>query len=111
MEALDQPCAHRFEYPAQSLAGGVRARWEGPMNLRAMTCALPSSRRSALQAMIRADKRTLALLANYCVRADGRRTRAQIIADTSFALRRPIDPSQSGWLFDTLLEAGWIGIN
>jgi hypothetical protein len=87
---------------------GVEARWSGPINLRAMMASLTAARRAVLWDMIRADKRTLALLANFAVRADGRKTRDEIVAETSFAMRRPIDEQIAMLLFSALFESGWL---
>jgi hypothetical protein len=86
----------------------LTAVWPGPLNLRAMTEALPSHRRTRLLHAIRADKYNLALLFNLAIRSDGRRTRAAVVQSVSNAMRRPVDPAQAEELINCLLESGWI---
>lgn len=89
-------------------ANGMLACWSGPLNLRAMMAALPHAQRAALAERVRADKSTLALLANFAVRADGSASCDSIAAQTSFALQRWVDPALARELFAALIDSGWI---
>lgn len=84
------------------------ARWEGPLNLRAMLAQLPNAQRASLEQKIRADKQVLALLSNMAIRADGRRTAQHIVDHASFALGRPLRPALAHELFRALTDSGWI---
>ncbi len=86
----------------------VRARWDGPLNLRAMLAELPVPSRTVLTGLIAEDKQHLSVLFNLAIRADGRRSRRMAIAETSFALRRPLDDAVVNRLFDALVESGWV---
>lgn len=87
---------------------GVERRWSGPLNLRAMLGELPPATRSRLTGMIARDKRHLSVLFTLAIRADGTRSREQLLAETSFALRRPLPAGDTEALFDALLESGWL---
>jgi hypothetical protein len=94
-----------------ALVGGgrpVRRAWDGPLNLRAMLGTLPPASRARLGGMIAEDKHHLSVLFNLAIRADGRRDRASVITDASYALRRPLPPDTTAVLFDALLESGWV---
>ncbi|WP_433498640.1 M28 family peptidase [Sphaerimonospora sp. CA-214678] len=82
--------------------------WPGPLNLREMMGNLPPRTREGLADLIAADKHCLSMLFHFAIRADGRRTRWEIIDDTSLALEREIEPAISEQLFHGLLESGWI---
>uniref|UniRef100_UPI002A830F86 hypothetical protein n=1 Tax=Streptomyces sp. CRN 30 TaxID=3075613 RepID=UPI002A830F86 len=86
----------------------VRRGWEGPLNLRAMLGELAPDTRSVLGGMIAEDKQHLSVLFNLAIRADGVRDRERIVAETSFGLRRPLDPATTDRLFDALLQTGWL---
>ncbi|WP_328315968.1 M28 family peptidase [Streptomyces sp. NBC_00388] len=86
----------------------VERRWDGPLNLRAMLGELPPATRARLASMIAADKHQLSVLFNLAIRADGRRDRRAVCADTSYALRRPLEAAGTERLFDALLESGWL---
>ncbi|MEU1513132.1 M28 family peptidase [Streptomyces sp. NPDC005811] len=86
----------------------VHRRWDGPLNLRAMLGELPPPTRTLLASMIAEDKHHLSVLFNLAIRAGGRHDRARLVADTSYALRRPLDPHTTTRLFDALLESGWL---
>jgi hypothetical protein len=90
--------------PARTLAGC----WSGPLNLRALLADLPAPTHSAVGALLAADQRWHAVLFNLALRADGTRTRAEIVAETSFSLGRPIDPEIAERLVDALLESRWV---
>lgn len=86
----------------------VTAEWSGPINIRAMMADLSSGTRAEVADLVAVDKIRLALLFQFAIRADGRRTRADIVHDTSLALDREIDSMVSERLFDALLESGWL---
>ncbi|KUL39709.1 hypothetical protein ADL12_14705 [Streptomyces regalis] len=86
----------------------VHRRWPGPLNLRAMLGELPPATRTVLTGMIAEDKHHLSVLFNLAIRANGRRDRDRIITETSYGLRRPLDPDTTARLFDALLESGWL---
>jgi Peptidase family M28 len=103
--------------PRESLLGrpaagpdpvAIRGRWAGPINVRAMIADLPTASRSAVSRLIKANKDNYALLLNFAIRADGRRSRDDIIRETSYALRCPPDDTTARLLFDALLESGWV---
>ncbi|GAA2422348.1 M28 family peptidase [Streptomyces glaucus] len=97
--------------PGTGRPGGgrpVHRNWEGPLNLRAMLGALPPATRDRLGGMIAEDKHHLSVLFNLAIRADGRRDRAAVVADTSYGLRRPLRSGTTALLFDALLESGWL---
>jgi hypothetical protein len=95
--------------PARSDGGsGLRAGWEGPLNVRPVFARLSPGTRREVARLLREDKQHHALLANFAIRADGRRSRAEIVEETSFALRRPLPAAVADPLFDALLEAGWV---
>jgi Peptidase family M28 len=74
--------------PRERSAGArlVAGHWSGPFNARAMM----------------AD-----LLLNFAIRADGSRTAAEIVRESSYALARPIAPDTARPLLDALTESGW----
>jgi hypothetical protein len=86
----------------------VGGRWQGPLNLRGLLADLPDATRSAVAALIDDDRQNHSLLLNLALRADGSRTRAELIEETSFALRRPIDQEIAQRLFGALLESRWV---
>ncbi|MFE5867730.1 M28 family peptidase [Streptomyces roseifaciens] len=86
----------------------VHRSWQGPLNLRAMLGELPPATRAVLGGLIAEDKHHLSVLFNLAIRADGVRDRERIITDTSYGLRRPLDPAITARLFDALLESGWM---
>ncbi|MYX97483.1 hypothetical protein GT045_22370, partial [Streptomyces sp. SID486] len=86
----------------------VHRRWHGPLNLRAMLGELPPGTRSVLGGMIAEDKHHLSVLFNLAIRADGARDRERIVTETSYGLRRPLDPATTTRLFDALVESGWL---
>ncbi|QMU71837.1 M28 family peptidase [Streptacidiphilus sp. P02-A3a] len=95
--------------PSPSANGPAIARdWSGPLNLRAMMADLSPGTRGGLAELIAADKHCLSMLFHFAVRANGRRTRHEIVDDASLALEREIEPAVSGRLFDALLESGWV---
>lgn len=102
------PCGLEDGADMQPGEAGFAGRWEGPLNIRAMLGDLPAAARAAVSALIRADKGNYALLFNFAIRADGRRTRADIIKETSFALRRPVDGATADRLFDALTQSCWV---
>jgi hypothetical protein len=83
--------------------------WEGPLNVRAMTADMPAARRSAVEALVARDKLVLSLLFNFGIRIDGRRTREEIVAHTSYSLRTPLDHTIARQLLDAMVESGWAG--
>ncbi|MDQ3935651.1 MAG: hypothetical protein M3340_13580, partial [Actinomycetota bacterium] len=83
--------------------GALAARWEGPLNLRALLGDLPPATRA-----IAADPGNHAVLLNLALRTDGGATREEIAAATSYALRRPVDPGLAARLLDALVESGWV---
>ncbi|MFH8337114.1 M28 family peptidase [Streptomyces sp. AM6-12] len=95
--------------PGPAAAGPpVRRNWPGPLNLRAMLGQLPVTTRTVLGGMIADDKHHLSVLFNLAIRADGARDRERIVTETSYGLRRPLDPATTDRLFDALLESGWL---
>lgn len=82
--------------------------WLGPLNVRAMLADLPAGSRAAVANLIRADKNNYSLLLNFGIRANGRRSRNDIIEETSFALQRPVDELTANLLFGALIESGWV---
>jgi hypothetical protein len=86
----------------------VRGCWSGPLNLRAMIDGMPASGRAELSALIAADERNRAVLSNFAIRADGTRDREGIVADTSYALKRPIEAGIAARLLEALFESGWV---
>lgn len=86
----------------------VHRRWQGPLNLRAMLGELPPATRTMLGGMIARDKHHLSVLFNLAVRANGTWDRERITTETSYGLRRPLDPATTTRLFDALLESGWL---
>jgi hypothetical protein len=86
----------------------VKGHWSGPLNVRAMLADLPGESRSAVFDLIRADKFNYSLLLNFALRADGRRSQSDVIDDTSFAFRRPLDERVAKRLFGALIESGWV---
>ncbi|WDZ85849.1 DUF4910 domain-containing protein [Micromonospora cathayae] len=86
----------------------LRRRWTGPLNLRAAQAALPAPTRALLAGLVARDKHTLSTLFNLAIRADGTRDAGQLVEDTSYGLRRPIDPTTGHRLVDVLCEAGWL---
>lgn len=95
--------------PSPEADGPAIARnWSGPLNLREMMGDLPPRTREELADLIAADKHCLSMLFHFAIRADGRRTRDEIIDDASLALEREIEPVVSGRLFQGLLESGWV---
>jgi hypothetical protein len=87
---------------------GVLPRWPGPINVRALLADLSPATRAEVTALIAADKRDYGVLLDLAIRADGARPRHEIVEETSFALRRPLDPRVATTLFDALLESGWV---
>jgi hypothetical protein len=98
--------ARWFEGVAQGPA--ALGCWSGPFNARAMMADLPRESRLRAADLVRADKRNLALLLNFAIRADGRISQNEVIAQTSFALQRPIDNAIARVLFSALIESGWV---
>ncbi len=97
--------------PGASASGGVpvlRRHWSGPFNVRAMTADLPAATRTAVTDLVAADKRTLSLLFNFGIRADGSRSRDDVISETSYAMRRPLTRDVADGLLDALIESGWV---
>ena len=86
----------------------LRGRWAGPINLRALISDLGPAARVEVAALVAADPDNRSMLTNFAIRADGRRDREDILAETSYTLRRPIDPRVAAVLFDALLESGWV---
>ena len=86
----------------------LRGRWAGPINLRALIGDLGPAARAEVAALVAADPDNRSMLTNFAIRADGRRDREDIVAETSYTLRRPIDPRVAAVLFDALLESGWV---
>lgn len=86
----------------------VMGQWSGPFNTRAMLADLPKETHSAMTDLIRSNKRYLSLLLNFAVRANGQRTRSEVISETSMALREPLDERTAAFLFNALIESGWV---
>ncbi|MEU3608327.1 M28 family peptidase [Streptomyces sp. NPDC035033] len=106
--AAGEPRPSGARTPLRPEGPAVAAHWPGPLNLREMMGGLPPGTRAELADLIAADKHCLSMLFHFAIRADGRRTRGEIVDDTSLALEREIDPAVSGRLFDALLESGWV---
>lgn len=87
---------------------GVRRHWDGPLNVRAMRAELSPTTQQRVTELIDQDKDNLSVLLNFGIRVDGRRDREQIIAETSYAMRKPLDRTTAGELFDAFEESGWI---
>lgn len=86
-------------------SGAVMARFEGPVNVRGLIASLGSDAREEVYRMIRADKRTLALLLNFSVRCDGTRSPEQLIRETHFALGIPPDAARADFLLNQLIAS------
>jgi hypothetical protein len=86
----------------------VAAAWRGPFNARAMMEDVSSNTRAALHGLVRESKMTLALLLNFALRSNGSKRKLEVIDETSFALRRPLEAKRASFLFDSLLESGWV---
>jgi hypothetical protein len=108
----DGPAVTVPQEPGDQLTDGggprVTGCWDGPLNVRALIGDMPPDARSAVGGLIAADVGNRALLTNLAIRADGRRDRAGIVADASYALLRPIDAPVAETLFDAMLESGWV---
>jgi len=105
---LDGASSARVDTRAR--AGGsprLLGRWRGPFNARAMMAELPRTSRAALMGLIDLDRRKHALLLNFAIRADGSRTTAEIVRDTSYAMGSPIADDLARTLLDALRESGW----
>ena len=96
------------EGAARAAGPRVRSRFQGPFNVRAMLEDANDTTRRSVRQLLANDKRNGALLVNFAIRADGRRTAREIVDETSFALRRPIDEGISRPLFDALIESAWV---
>jgi hypothetical protein len=94
--------------PPAGPAPTLSSCWSGPINLRAMLADLPAAQRSVIADLLRTDRRHHALLLNFAIRVDGRRTRQQIVDETSFALRRPISDATAEALLGALIDSGWV---
>lgn len=105
-ESGTAPPPHRSAPPSDGPP--VTAAWSGPVNIRAMMADLSGRTCDEVADLVAADKVRLALLLQFAIRADGRRTRADIVRDTSLALDREIDPAVARRLFDALLESRWL---
>jgi hypothetical protein len=86
----------------------LRRRWDGPLNLRSMLGELSAPTRVRINTLISSDKLCLSVLFNLAIRADASRDADQIITETSFALRRPLDPAVTLELLAALTESGYI---
>jgi hypothetical protein len=84
------------------------AAWGGPLNLRAMLGALSPATRARLTTLVAEDKNWLSVLFNLAIRADGRRTREQIIEETGHGLRRSLPQPVAEELLDALVASGWL---
>lgn len=84
----------------------VERTWAGPFNTRAMLADVSRSMHSRIAEAIARDKANLALLFNFAIRVDGRKSRRQIVEETSFDVRRPIDEGLADLLFGALVESG-----
>jgi hypothetical protein len=83
-------------------------RWNGPINLRTLIEDLREPQRATLLELLQADKANHALLRNFAIRVDGRRSDQQIRDETSFAMRRPIGHDTAAILLTSLAESGWV---
>ncbi len=86
------------------------ATWRGPFNARAMMADLPRSRRVRLANLIATDRSNHALLLNFAIRVDGKRTAAAIVSESSYALGKPIAKEIARPLLDALTESGWVSL-
>lgn len=86
----------------------MKGRWSGPLNIRALMADLPNDRRFEASDLIKADKFNYSLLLNFAIRANGRRSRREVINETSFACQRPLDSRIAERLCAILIESGWV---
>jgi len=86
----------------------LKARWQGPFNTRAMIEDMSPSTAHLVSDLVAEDKRTLSLLLNFAIRINGRRSRQQVIKETSFGLGRPIAHDKAQRLMDAMVECSWV---
>jgi hypothetical protein len=82
--------------------------WNGPINLRALIEDLREPQRATLLELLQADRGNHALLRNFAIRVDGRRSDQQIRDETSFAMRRPIGDDTAATLLTSLAQSSWV---
>jgi len=93
---------------ASPTLGMIKGRWCGPFNTREMVADMPSTEKQKIEESVRRDKRTLSLLFHFAIKADGTRSRDQIVRETSFEVGRPIEDGLGMQLLDAMLASGWI---
>jgi hypothetical protein len=95
----DTPYGDQIDEPS------ILRNWSGPINIRSILTQISSSTSSAVSNLIKSDKKNYAILLNYAIRIDGKKTQSDIMSEVSFALRKPIDDKVARQLFDALLES------
>jgi len=83
-------------------------RWPGPLNIRALLASLEPDSRHAVAELIRLDKRNYALLLYLAMHTVGGLGRDEVIRQTSFAWRAPLDAAVAHQLWAALLESEWV---
>jgi hypothetical protein len=103
--SFDDPDVHGVRSQPGSV---VKALWEGPFNTRAMIDDLPATNGSLLRDLVSRDKQVLSLLLNFAIRINGRRSRREILSETSFSLGHPISGDKAHYLFDAMIQSHWV---
>jgi hypothetical protein len=68
---------------------------------------LPPAARSAAAHLLASDRRGHAFLVNLAIRADGRASAAEAVAQASDALPEPVGSELAERVLGVLLESGW----
>jgi hypothetical protein len=108
--AAGDASVERSLYPPRLATNSPRlvSTWRGPLNLRELLEHASAEARATAYALVRKNKRNLALLFYFAVLADGRRTARQIVLETAYSKRWQIDDGVAAQLMDALLDSGWI---
>ena len=88
--------------------GSLSRCWQGPLNVRALIGAMPIANRRAAARLLRADRDNHVLLSELAFRADGSRSRKDIIFEVSLARRNPAVEEAAEVLVDGLIASGWL---
>jgi hypothetical protein len=86
----------------------LKRRWEGPFNTRGMIDDMPAATRLNVWNLVSKDKQVLSLLLNFAIRINGRRSRREILNETSFSLGHPISEDKAHFLFDAMIQSHWV---
>lgn len=86
----------------------LKPRWVGPFNTRAMIDDMPAATGSGVRDLVSQDKQVLSLLLNFAIRINGRRSRHEILNETSFSLGHPISKDKAHHLFDAMIQSQWV---